>query len=102
MLEKIIEQPDYDYMDASYREYLIRKSNGIPINKDNNTLASDSEWVQRRRGTKKWKQITWVSPFKEGNRLRDVVTAYGNQVAVDYIYCSPCLIVPIAPASDRA
>jgi len=27
--------------------------------------------------------------------------AYGNEVAVDFVYCSPCLIVPIDLASDR-
>lgn len=74
---------------------------GILSSLDNDILASDSEWMRSHRGTKKWKQITRGSLFEEGNRLRDVVTAYGNQVAVDCIYCSPCLIVPIDPAPDR-
>jgi len=103
MLDSIVEQPSYDYMDESYREHLITKYGGIPINKDNKTIASDSEWLQPEGHvvTEESMQITWVAPFKEGNNLRDVVTAYGNQVAVDYIYCSPCLIVPIDPASER-
>ena len=101
MLERIVEQPDYDYEDTSYREYLIDEFDGIPINKDNITLASDSDWVRDYKKPQ-WRQITWVTPFREGNNLRDVAMAYGNQLAVDYVYCSPCLIVPIAPASDRA
>ena len=101
MLERIVEQPKYDYMDESYREHLITRLGGIPINKDNETLAEDSEWLQEHEVTEESMQITWVAPFKEGNNLRDVVTAYGNQVAVDYIYCSPCLIVPIDPATER-
>jgi len=102
MLERIVEQPNYNYEDESYREHLITKFGGIPINKDNKTLAEDSEWLEDREVTEESMQITWVTPFKEGNNLRDVVTAYGNQVAVDYIYCSPCLIIPIDPASERA
>jgi len=88
-------------MDISYREYLIKKFGGIPINLDNNTLARDSEWVQDSRVAKQWKQITWVTPFKEVNHLRDFAVAYGNEVAVGYIYCFPCLIVPIDSANDR-
>jgi len=101
MLERIVEQPNYDYMEESYREHLITELGGIPINKNNKTLAKDSEWLRGREVTAESMQITWVAPFEEGNNLRDVVTAYGNQVAVDYIYCSPCLIVPIDPASER-
>ena len=101
MLERIVEQPSYDYMEESYRERLITEFGGIPINKDNKTLAKASEWLRDREVTEESMQITWIAPFKEENNLRDVVTAYGNQVAVDYIYCSPCLIVPIDPASER-
>jgi len=102
MLERIVEQPDYDYEVTNYREYLIEWLGGVPINLDNSTAASDSDWVHERHGvTKKWAQITWVAPFKEGIRLKDVATAYGNEFAVDFVYCSPCLIVPIDPAGDR-
>jgi len=102
MLRQIVEQPRYDHTDISYREYLIKKLGGVPINLDNNTVAKESKWVQGSSGvTKKYRQIIWVAPFKEGNRLKDVATAYGNQVATDFVYCSPCLIVPIDPASDR-
>jgi len=101
MIKRIVEQPKYDYMSVSYREYLIKKLGGIPINLNNDTIARDSEWVQDYGVPKRWKQITWVTPFKEVNILRDFAMAYGNEVAVDYIYCSPCLIVPIVPADDR-
>ena len=100
MLKRIVEQPNYYCEDTSYREYLIDKFGGIPINKDNNTIASESNWVQDYQKPQ-WRQITWVTPFREGNNLRDVATAYGNQMAVDYVYCSPCLVVRIAPASGR-
>jgi hypothetical protein len=100
MLARMVEQPKYDYMDVSYREQLIKKYGGIPINLDNETLTESSRWVTDRVAGK-WEQITWVTPFKALNRLRDVVTAYANQVAVDFIYCSPCLTVPISPASER-
>ena len=101
MLEMIVEQPNYDYTDESYREHLITEYGGIPINKDNKTLAKDSDWLQDHAATEESMQITWVARFKEGNNLREVIAAYGNQVAVDYIYCSPCLIVPVDPASER-
>jgi len=100
MLEKIVEAPDYNYEDEGYREHLLSWLGGIAINLDNGTDASDSEWV-REYENKNWKQITWVAPFKVGNPLKDVVVAYGNEVSVGFIYCSPCLIVPIDPASDR-
>jgi len=103
MLETIVEQPNYDFKEESYREFLIKYLGGIPINLDNNTVASESTWMQGYGiANCQWKQITWVAPFKEGNILKDVATAYGNEFAVDFVYCSPCLIVPIVPASDRA
>ena len=101
MLDKIVEQPNYDYMNVSYRGHLIKKLGGIPINVKNGAEARESQWVGTSGTTDNWEQITWVAPFKKGNTLRDVATAYGNEVSVDFIYCSPCLIVPIGPASDR-
>jgi len=102
MLERIVEQPDYDYEDTNYREFLIDWLGGVAINLDNNTMASDSDWMRMGYAVpKKCAQITWVAPFKEGIRLKDAATAYGNQFAMDFVYCSPCLIVPIDPASDR-
>ena len=114
MLERIVEQPSYDPTDVGYREHLIKRLGGAAINLDNGTLARESEWVQERSGVqerprkkkrpevkKKWTQITWVAPFKEGNPLKYVAEVYGNEHAVDFVYCSPCLIVPIAPATDR-
>jgi len=102
MLERIVEQPDYDYKNTNYREFLIEWLGGVPINLNNSTVASDADWVQEGyEMPKRSAQITWVAPFKEGIRLKDVATAYGNQYAMDFVYCSPCLIVPIDPASDR-
>ena len=102
MLERIVEQPDYDPMNTSYRDYLVERLGGVPINTDNTTAARESDWVQERYTVRKnLTQITWVTPFKEGNQLKDAATTYGNEFTVDFVYCSPCLIVPIAPASDR-
>jgi len=45
MLKEIVEQPDYDYMNTSYRETLIKELGGTPVNLDDNTL--DKEPPQR-------------------------------------------------------
>ena len=100
MLKEIVEQPDYNYMNDSYRETLIKKYGGTPINLDNNTLARKSMWVKNYT-VKRWEQITWLTFVGKRNRLKDVAMAYGNEVNVDHVCCSPCLIIPIAPASDR-
>jgi len=100
MLERIVEEPNYDYMCEQYRGQLLKQLGGIAINLDNSTVASESDWVLDYEKTN-WKQITWVAPFKEWIILKDLAMAYGNEVAAEYIYCSPCLIVPIGPASDR-
>ena len=100
MFETIVELPNYDYVNTSYREHLIKRLGGVPINSDNNNLARESMWVKQFE-VQRWEQITWVTPFGKGDCLRDVGMAYGNETSVEYIYCSPCLIVPIAPASDR-
>jgi hypothetical protein len=101
MLGRIVEQPICKYTRIDYREHLIRRFGGIPINLDNNTLVIDSQWVQGSQVAKQWKQITWVTSFKEVNHLRDFTMTYKNEIILDYD-CTPCLIVPIDPADDRA
>ena len=101
MLKKVVELADYSYQETNYIEYLCYELGGTPVNLSNKTLARRSDWVQHHR-VEKWEQITWVTPFREGNRLRDVSMAYGNDaVSLEYAYHSPCLCVPVAPASDR-
>ena len=56
MLGKVVEQPDYDYMDSNYREYLIKALGGTPVNLNNKILAQQSDWVEHY-GVKKWEQI---------------------------------------------
>jgi len=98
MINKIIEQPDYDYSYGdTYASHLVDWLGGIPVNKANPISEKMAEWFDE--GVKG--RVTWISPFSEQNRLKDVTMAYGNELSVGYIYCSPCLIAHVPPASDR-
>ena len=98
MIDKIIEQPDYDHTSYgdTYASHLVWLG-GILINKANLSSEKMAEWFDE--GVKG--RVTWISPFSEQNRLKDVTMAYGNELSVGYIYCSPCLIAHVPPASDR-
>lgn len=100
MMEEIIEQPRYDYerYGVSYASHLVDELGGIPVNKVNSDSARVARWFEEGDGEGR---ITWISPFNGRNQLRDFTMAYGNEVSVGYIYCSPCLIARVPPASDR-
>ena len=95
MMDTIVEeQPYYDCSydgSVTYVSNLIDELGGVPVNKTNTTFAE-------RSGED---EITWISPFSERNQLKDATVTLGNEVSVDYIYCSPCLIAHVAPAIDR-
>jgi len=101
MMNKIIMDPDYDYHETSYEGALVKELGGISVNKTEGASLAGSTWVRDRR-RKKGEFITWVSPFNQRNQLQDTGVAYGNECTTRYIYCSPCLIVRIADARDRA
>jgi len=106
MMVEIIEQPRCDYYryGVSYASHLGEELGGISVNKVN----SDSTRMGWRNGLGgageggREGRITWISPFNGRNQLRDFTMAYWNDVSVGYIYCSPCLIARVSPASDRA
>ena len=97
---EIIEQPNYDYYryGVSYASHLVDELGGIPVNKVNSDSTQMRRWFGEGDGEGR---ITWISPFNGRNQLRDFTMAYGNGVSVGYIYCSPCLIAHVPPASDR-
>ena len=100
MVDQIIDHHlDYDYYDNCYEGVLVEDFDGIAVNKTEDADLDSSRWVEEERSSGEF--ITWVSPFNGRNQLHDVSTAYGNEVTVDYIYCSPCIIVRIAAASVR-
>ena len=99
MLDRIAQEPDYDYQESSYEGALLEDLGGVSVNKTNDGSIESSYWVASRgiQG----ESITWVSPLNERNQLQDIHTSYGNEVETGYIYCRPCIIVPIPAASDR-
>ena len=99
MLDTIVPTPDYDYKNSSYECTLVEELGGVPVNKTESAELEDSIWVAE--GESEGEFITWVSPFNRQSRLEDITLAFGNEPSVGYIYCSPCLIVRIAAASDR-
>jgi hypothetical protein len=100
MLDQIVKDPDYDYECNSYEGALLGDLGGVVINKTEDAEVDDSEWISE--DDHQGETITWISPFNERNKLEDVRTMYGNQVEMGYTYCSPCIIVRIPAASDRA
>lgn len=93
MLDRIIHDPDYDYDCGAYEDTLMEMG-GVPVNKTEDVTVDD-------RIRNELEHINWISPFNDTNQLRDACTARGNEVSQGSIYCSPCIIVCIAPASSR-
>lgn len=100
MLDKIVQRPGYDYVDDSYESALVMELGGVSMNKTEGAALEHSHWANWELGSEN-EFITWVSPFNVRNRLQDISMSYGNEVSAGFIYCSPCLIVRIAAASDR-
>jgi hypothetical protein len=100
MIDEIIaERLHYDCHDWCYEGVLMMEMGGVSVNKTEDAVPDGSRWVSQEGY--KGEFITWISPFNGRNRLHDISIAYGNEFSADYIYCSPCLFVPIAPASER-
>ena len=97
MINNIIEHPDYDWYSMSYVNHLVDELGGITVNKVNIGSPEMSEWL----GDVHDGRVTWISPFNERNQLKDLTMAYGNELHVGHIYCSPCLIARVPPSSDR-
>ena len=99
MMDSIITGPNYDFEQSSYEGALVENLGGMSVNKAESAGIEGSTWVYNRNTDGEF--ITWVSPFNGRNQLQDINMAYGNEYTAGYIYCSPCLIVCIADASDR-
>lgn len=89
----------YDYSRESYEGALVKELGGVSVNKIEGINFNPSLFAPY--GESEGEFITWISPFNGRNQLQDINMAYGNEVSAEYIYCSPCLIVRIAAASDR-
>ena len=102
MIGVIIENPSYDFEASNYERSLVEDEGGIPVNLRNDVLATSSDYWNWDNPNEDYEQLTWLTDFaKSTNELRDVGLRYGNECSLGYIYCSPCLIVRINPASDR-
>jgi len=99
MLDSIVPRPYYDYEDDSYESTLVKELGGVAVNKTEDLNFDCGRY--REYGEDDGEFITWVSPFSGRNRLQDIKMTYGNEFSAGYIYCSPCLIVRVAAASDR-
>jgi len=101
MMDRFIMGPSYDPEQSSYEGALVEDLGGISVNKAESAgfgLARNSAWIDYDTDGE---VITWVSPLNKRNQLQDVGMSYGNEYTAGFIYCSPCLIVRIADASDR-
>ena len=91
--------PEADYEDDSYESTLVKELGGVAVNKTEDLDFHCGRY--REDGEDDGEFITWLSPFSGQNRLQDIQMTYGNEVSADYTYCSPCLIVRVAAASNR-
>jgi len=99
MVDKIVRAPAYDY-ENEYYETALLDMGGVSVNKTEDVVVNRSRWIPRElRGG--GERIIWISPFNDRNQLQDIRTTYGNEVSTGYTYCSPCIVVRIAPAGDR-
>ena len=103
MMDKIIEEPYYDYYsDETYASHLIDKLGGIPVNMSNPASAQMAEQFDEDDEEDEMTWITWITPFNSRNQLRDFTLSSGKSYPViGRIYCSPCLIAHVPPAIDR-
>ena len=99
MMDRIVKDPNYDYLDTSYEGTLVDKLGGVAVNMNEVAPIEGSYWVAE--GDIQGEFINWVSPLNERNQLQDLHTSYGNEVETGYIYCRPCIIARIPTASDR-
>jgi len=90
----------YDPNYQTYRGTLVYEMGGMTVNTTEIEPAEldDSDWVKEGNEAE---FITWISPPSERNRLQDVSVALGNDVAKEFIYCCPCLIIDIPAADGR-
>lgn len=98
LVDRIVTDPKYNYENGSYESVLVEMG-GLAVN-----TTEDASMDFCRRATDHHddgEDITWVTPFNTRNKLRDIAQRYGNELTVEYMYSSPCMIVYIDPASDR-
>ena len=89
----------YDPVSETYEGALVKELHGVPVNLAEDVNLDDSCWIKDGAEPE---FITWVSPpDTERNSLQDITVAMGNDVATDFIYCSPYLTVDIPAADDR-
>jgi len=101
MMDKIVRNPIYDPQDECYSSVLVTELGGVLVNKAEGAPIDRSHWAEEGLEDCDCESITWISALNERNKFHDVSVAYGNEISAGYIYCSPCLIVRIAAASDR-
>ena len=91
----------YDYYNDNYEGALVKGLGGASVKKTEYVDPNSSRWVSEGVDEAEFTTCC-VSPFNGRNQLQDTTVAYWNEPSVGLIYCSPCIIARIAPASDRA
>jgi len=99
MLDKVAQHPEYNPEYKCYEHGLVELG-GVPVNKIESVALNRCFWVVDSEGETEGEFITWISPFNRQNQLENLTVVCGDEPSAGYIYCSPCLIVRVAAASD--
>ena len=46
-------------------------------------------------------QVVWITPLAPLSTLERPVMAYGNEAELEFVYCDPCFLATVKPASER-
>ena len=52
--------------------------------------------------TQEWTmQVTWITDLTPASTLEGPIIVYGNEAELKFVYCDPCLLATVKPASQR-
>ncbi|KAF9645909.1 hypothetical protein BDM02DRAFT_3130759 [Thelephora ganbajun] len=102
VVEVIVKNPNYHSGRSDHQRCRVEELGGIPVNPPNGVLAVNSDWNEDEF-TESYERLTWLTDFVESAKEpKKLVLAYGDGVPVGYVYRSPCPILDICPAGNRA
>jgi len=75
---------------------------GYKVNVVNGVEAREEQihgcWIHENEQTM---QVVWVTPLAPASTLEHPILVYGNEAQLEFIYCDPCLLATVKPASER-
>ena len=83
------------------RGYKTNIVNGVKARKvrDGNI---DCFWGDyQEKTTERTMQVIWITDFAPVSTLEGPIMVYGNQAQMEFVYCDPCLLATVKPASER-